>query len=417
MVGPTIETVPDGWQIMRIGDVAKVRNGTGFPMNRQGRRSGEYPFIKVSDMTLQGNETYIQYANNYVDEKDVEELKATVFAPGTIVFPKVGAAIATNKKRALTVPTIIDNNMIGVTVSDTQKCDTRFLHAWFESIDLAQLANVSAVPSITSAHLKRSMVLLPPLSEQASIAIVLDSIDEAIRHSEAVIIATKNLRNAMLHALFTCGVPGWHTERRTYQSIGTIPADWQVVSLGEICDPPKYGVGLRACPFDPILPRYVRITDITGDGRLRTEGIRSVKISNDSEHKLRMGDLLFARSGSVGRTYLYQSEDGHCVYAGYLIRFRPNPEIALPEFVSLYTHSSYYRRWIASMKRVGAQPNINASEYSTLPIPLPTLPEQQIITSVIGTILESLVWMKQEQNAIISLKTSLLNQLLPGIIR
>ena len=104
--------MPDGWEVVRLGDIAQVRSGVGFPLNRQGRRNGAYPFIKVSDMNLGGNETYIRSANNYVDQQDASELGATVFPPGTVVFPKVGAAIATNKKRALTVPTIIDNNMM-----------------------------------------------------------------------------------------------------------------------------------------------------------------------------------------------------------------------------------------------------------------------------------------------------------------
>lgn len=203
MTGSVKLKVPNGWQAVCLEDIAKVRSGTGFPIDRQGRRTGQYPFIKVSDMTLQGNETHIQYANNYVDKKDVEEIKATVFEPGTVVFPKVGAAIATNKKRALAVPTIIDNNMIGVTISDISKCHARFLHAWFESIDLSTLANVSAVPSITAAHLKRSLILLPPLAEQISIATILDATYRVIEHTETVVIATKRLRDALQEKLLT----------------------------------------------------------------------------------------------------------------------------------------------------------------------------------------------------------------------
>ena len=414
MINSDLITMPDEWKLVHLGDIAEIRSGNGFPLSKQGRRSGQYPFIKVSDMTLNGNEIYISNANNFVDKRDVEELKATIFPPGTIVFPKVGAAIATNKKRALKSSTIIDNNMIGVTISDNSRCDTRFLHAWFESIDLTSLANVSAVPSITSSRLKRERILLPPLSEQRNIAAIIDSIDEAIERINAVVIATEGLRDALLHALLTRGVPGWHSEWKSVPSIGVIPIDWKVVNLGEICDPPKYGAALRGCPFDPDLPRYVRITDITDDGRLRTEEPRSVKLPSSSEHELRLGDLLFARSGSVGRTYLYRSTDGHCIFAGYLIRFRPNPKMALPEFVSIYTHSIPYLRWVASMRRIGAQPNINAMEYSSLPIPLPSLLEQRTIVALFDAIEKSLAMMKQELLQLTNLKASMLDSLLTG---
>ena len=55
-------------------------------------------------------------------------------------------------------------------------------------------------------------VAVPPLPEQRAIAAVLDSIDEAIERTEAVIAATERLRDALLHELLTRGVPGWHTE-------------------------------------------------------------------------------------------------------------------------------------------------------------------------------------------------------------
>ena len=83
-----IGTMPADWEVVRLGDVAEVRSGVGFPLDKQGRRSGDYPFIKVSDMTLAGNETYIVKANNYIERRIAIELGASPFAPGTVVFPK-----------------------------------------------------------------------------------------------------------------------------------------------------------------------------------------------------------------------------------------------------------------------------------------------------------------------------------------
>ena len=87
--------------------------------------------------------------------------------------------------------------------------------------------------------LKSLLILLPPLPEQRAIAAVLDSIDEAIERTEAVIAATERLRDALLHELLTRGVPGWHTEWKEAPGIGTIPnsfADWEVVRLGDVAE-------------------------------------------------------------------------------------------------------------------------------------------------------------------------------------
>ena len=416
MVSSDTTTMPDEWKPVRLGDIAEIRSGNGFPLRKQGKHRGQYPFIKVSDMTLNGNEIYINYANNFVDKRDVEELKATIFPPGTIVFPKVGAAISTNKKRVLNMPTIIDNNMAGVTVKDTGRCDTRFLHAWFESIDLIKLANISAVPSITGSRLKREWISLPPLAEQIRIATVMDVIGEANNSAVMAITAAENLRDSLLHELFTRGIPRWHTEWRDVTGVGIMPVDWQLACLGEVCGSPKYGIYLETCSYDSTLPRYVRITDIGDYGQLCIERARSVSY-DASEYKLDVGDLLFSVRGSIGRTYLHKPEDGDCIYSGNFMRFRPDHRVVLPEFVSQYTHSIPCQRWISSMQRVGAQPSIMAKEISLLPIPIPSLSEQRTIVALFEMIEDALVNMRQELNTISNLKASMLNSLLTGNLR
>ena len=200
---PGIGTIPACWEVVRLGDVAEVKSGTGFPLERQGRQSGTFPFIKVSDMNLPGNEIFVRVANNYVEQEDAIELGANVFTAGSIVFPKVGAAIATNKKRVLTTPTIIDNNMAGVTVAGPSKCAGGFLYHWFESIDLFTFANVSAVPSITGSRLKRAIIPLPALSEQQAIAAALDGVDEAIEQARQERDALQLLKSSAADALLT----------------------------------------------------------------------------------------------------------------------------------------------------------------------------------------------------------------------
>ena len=261
-------------------------------------------------------------------------------------------------------------------------------------------------------------LLLPPLHEQRAIAAVLDSIDEAIERTEAVIAATEQLRDSLLHELLTRGVPGWHTEWKDVPGLGAIPADWDVVRLGDVCSPPEYGAGAPARPLDPSLPRYVRITDLTDDGRLRSDDACSADPSLVNGYELKPGDLLFARSGAtVGKTYMHRAIDGPCVYAGYLIRFRATPDLVLPGFLELVTHSEFYSRWVASMYRAGAQPNINAPEYSALKLPLPRLGEQSTITAGLDGIGNALNQARKEWEGLQTLKASTADALLTGRVR
>ena len=190
------------------------------------------------------------------------------------------------------------------------------------------------------------------------------------------------------------------------------PDGWQVVRLGDVCTPPEYGAAAASIPYAASLLRYVRITDITDDGRLRVEDKRSADPRQVEGYHLEDGDLLFARSGSVGRTYLYQSQDGPCVFAGYLIRFCPLPDQAIPEYLEHWTHSDSYYRWIASVARRGAQTNINAAEYSSLPILLPPLPEQRAIAAVLDSIDEAIEGVEAVITATERLRDALLHELL-----
>ena len=90
--------------------------------------------------------------------------------------------------------------------------------------------------SINQQDIQELPLSLPPLAEQRAIAAVLDGIDDAIEGAEAVIAATEQLRDSLLHQLLTRGVPGWHTEWKEAPGLGTIPAGWEVVCLGEVLE-------------------------------------------------------------------------------------------------------------------------------------------------------------------------------------
>ena len=84
--------------MVEIKEIASVQSGFRFQLDYQGKANEEIPFLKVSDMNLPGNERDILSWNNTVSRATSQELGAKVLPSGTIIFPKIGAAIATNKK-------------------------------------------------------------------------------------------------------------------------------------------------------------------------------------------------------------------------------------------------------------------------------------------------------------------------------
>jgi len=156
--------------------------------------------------------------------------------------------------------------------------------------------------------------------------------------------------------------------------------EWEVKPLGMLLvGPPEYGINAPAVPYSEFLPTYLRITDIAGDG----SGIREEKVSVarnvSKENYLCEGDIVLARTGaSVGKSYKYKKENGPLVFAGFLIRIRPNRDKLNDKFLYQYFFTEQYWRWVSHTSARSGQPGINSSEYASLPLPMPLLlPEQQ----------------------------------------
>lgn len=154
------------------------------------------------------------------------------------------------------------------------------------------------------------------------------------------------------------------------------------ISLGEITTgQPQYGSVASKISYDGRV-RYIRITDINDRGDLKTEDIVSPSIIEQDKF-LAIGDILIARSGSVGRSYIHRESIGLFQFAGYLIRFCIDTKKALPEFVFYITQSRPWFEWIQNNSKTGTLSNINAKQYSSFSFPLPPLDVQKEIVAEI----------------------------------
>ena len=226
------EMLPEHWKTVRLEEIADVRGGASFPKAYQGNTEGKYPFYKVSDMNLRGNETLMQASNNWVEKDAVKTLRAKLFSKDTVIFPKVGAAVHTNKKRLLSCDGLVDNNVMGVTIRDYDLCIPYYLLYWFVFVDLVDFSNPGPLPSITATRVKNAKIPLPPLPEQRAIAHVLQTIQEAKSARQRELALERERKAALMDYLFSHGTKG---EPRKQTEIGEIPESWEVVRLEKLC--------------------------------------------------------------------------------------------------------------------------------------------------------------------------------------
>lgn len=189
-----------------LGDISKIRAGAGFPEAEQGKLEGAYPFYKVSDMNRAGNEEYLTAANNYISDAVQKRLGAFVFPAGTIVFPKVGGAIATNKKRVLCMESCVDNNIMGL-IPDVDKVSPDFLHELMRATDIYEFSNKANPPSITQATVSEWPVQIPLRGQQdrvvGQIKRLRGGIDSLKAHYDMQLTNISALRQSLLQAAFS----------------------------------------------------------------------------------------------------------------------------------------------------------------------------------------------------------------------
>ena len=184
----------------RIDEVSILKGGNGFPIEHQGVTHGGTPFIKVSDFNNPGNENEIKTANNYLSEESMSSLRPHVFPVNTIVFAKVGAALTSNRRRLLSTPTCIDNNLMGAIPKGVEPL---YLKLLLEKIDFNEFCQDGAVPSVNQSQIGCIKVPIPSTEKQIKAVLAVESFRATRKTLEAKRDKFLTLKNALASDLLS----------------------------------------------------------------------------------------------------------------------------------------------------------------------------------------------------------------------
>lgn len=158
----------------KLSEVSIFKSGTTYPVFDE-KENGDIPYSKVADMNLEGNEVYMNFSSKYLDKSVVGN---SILPIGTVIFPKRGAAIATNKKRILNRNMCVDLNIMGVIPSEA--IDPIYLYSYFYCIDLVNIMDNSGIPQINNKHLTSLSIGVPPLDKQKDFVSIFQQSDKSI---------------------------------------------------------------------------------------------------------------------------------------------------------------------------------------------------------------------------------------------
>ena len=181
-----------------------------------------------------------------------------------------------------------------------------------------------------------------------------------------------------------------------WQKLKSLQCNYPKVTLADVVfNSGQYGANETAIDYKEGDTRYIRITDIDDLGCLKENNKVTCK-NIEQNYMLHKNDLLFARSGSVGKCYIHKRISEPAIFAGYLIRFIINAAIINPDYLFYYCNCSLYKYWVDTIQRPAVQANINSEEFRQIIIPLPPMAKQQEIADHITALRHQAAQLQQE---------------------
>lgn len=165
----------------------------------------------------------------------------------------------------------------------------------------------------------------------------------------------------------------------------SLHGDWPLKTLGEVTRRIRNGTTTTQNQERLGVP-VTRIETISG-GVINLErcGFADASLDRLHDYVLRPGDILFSHINSlerIGNCAIYDGSPETLVHGMNLLRIEVSPNLVLPDYLVWYLRSNRARSfYLSTARRAIGQASINIKDISAMPIPVPTLSEQQRIVA------------------------------------
>ena len=328
---------------------------------------GEIRLLQLADVA---DGYFKDKSSRYLNTETAKRLRCTFLQENDILIARMPDPIgrsclfpAIEQKCA----TVVDVSVLRV---DRSLADPNYVSRMINTVEfrkkIDQHVKGSTRTRISRGNLGSLKIPLPPLEEQKRIAGILDQADALRRLRARALEKLNTLGQAVFQEMF--GADSDIT-KRAIDELGSVQGGLQVTASRERL---------------PRKENYLRVANVYRD-RLELDEIKTIGLT-DAEFertKLKNGDILIVEGhgnpNEIGRTAVWQGEVDDCVHQNHLIRFRPDANIVLPQYVSSYLNSKVGRQVLISTSRTTSGLNtISTAKVKAAKIPVPSLQDQKI---------------------------------------
>ena len=273
-------------------------------------------------------------------------------------------------------------------------------------------------------------VPLAPQEAQPVIAQILDTLDTAIRETEALIDKLKAVKQGLLHDLLTRGIdangqlrPPQSEAPQLYKEspLGWIPREWDIVSLESISSTVTSGSRDWAQFYADDGALFVRIGNLTREHiNFRYNSIIHVQppAGGDGQRtKLELGDILVSITADLGIIGVVPQSMGEAYINQHIALIRPNIFRVNARFIGHYLAGAIMQAYISKLNDAGAKAGLNLPTIRNLPSVSPSRFEQDQIAARLDEIDNRIQNAQTEAKKMSELKSGLMDDLLTGHVR
>ena len=339
---------------VRIGDICTSFSGF-TPAAADLYPDGKYPYFKVAEMNREANLRVMTETDSYIRDS------RKFFPKGAIVFPKNGAAIATNKKRILGQDSIVDLNTGGV-IANESFVDTDYLFYLFQNIDFEQFMRRGAVPTLDLKSILALEIELPSLSEQQRIVDELDLLSGIIEKKNTQLRTLDELASTIFYEMFGDPV----SNERVWATRKMKDVAPHKVYSGNI---PSKGGKFWLLNLDMVEAQTGRI--------LEKVLFKPSEIGN-STTKFNEDSILYSKLRPYLNKVVIPDESGYC--SNELVPLLPKKEVIERIFLSYLLRSNSFVDYISARVAGAKMPRVTMSDFREFDVILPPLELQQFFS-------------------------------------
>ena len=354
--------VPAHWQVMQIKRVTTLRSGDSISSDDIGE-DGEFPVF--------GGNGLRGYTRSYTHEGFLPLIGRQGALCGNVNYAR-GKFWASEH---------------AVVATPCNGADPIWLGETLRAMNLNQYSVSAAQPGLAVEAIGNLWVPVPAHGEQTAIAAFLDretaKIDALVAEQETLIALLKEKRQAVISHAVTKGLnPDAPMKPSGIEWLGDVPAHWEVGQLKRMTSVITDGAHISP-ETEGGLFHFVSTRDLV-DGAVCFEGALMTSASS-YEYLVRtgckplVGDVLFSKDGTIGRTVVREERD--FVVASSLIIMRPEARLLNSEFLDCLCQSDAVQNQVDQFVKGAGLPRLSIQNLMKVFGVFPPLVEQEQIAA------------------------------------